>query len=496
MSGLALLGALLAPSVSGQFVPFIAPAVRNAASGTNSIAPGSYVAITVYSSDLANSHDLYVNLTTEDGVGVRLIPIFPSNPPNSVATDLWFLIPSNARLGSALVTVTLNGATSNTFIQIVAAAPGIFTNNGFGSGSALAVNHPSTPNALTAAAVPTSIVSLFATGLNGTPSSDIKVELAGQVITPLYAGPQGQPGLDQINFVVPKEIVLGCYVSVAIRVRGVLSNQSSISINNDPFACAHPLGLSYADLKTLDSGGAIPLAWLILSSYHKEPTWQESANLFFFAASASGMDSIAGVQTTDSQLFSCYVKGPTASVGAAGAPGRAPDPGAVTLSGPNDKRFDLTKSGQALNDHFFSAGLWKISGTGSMEMGAFQQEFILPPQLGITNLNPFGVIPSQGYTLTWDPSGFSASDVATVYLLPTASSNYSYATCSTPAASGQMILPDWVLENFKGQNISLETHVRPNPAARTLFSISATDGTIIRGFVDYNFMQVLSATVE
>ncbi len=99
-------------------------------------------------------------------------------------------------------------------------------------------------NALTAAAVPDRFVSLYATGLNGALTADVTVDVAGQTVPAHYAGPQATSGMDQINFIVPKNAYLGCYVPVTIRVRGVESNPLTLSINSDPFACAHPLGLS------------------------------------------------------------------------------------------------------------------------------------------------------------------------------------------------------------------------------------------------------------
>jgi uncharacterized protein (TIGR03437 family) len=272
------------------------------------LAQGSYASIFLVSSfNVGFAPDAAISLTTADGVGVRLTPIVaPTDPDPANPKHLWVVIPSNARVGSALISIEMRDLTYTTLTEIVAASPGLFTINYTGFGPALALNHPSTRNALTSAAVPLGTVSLFATGLNGARTDDVTVELSRQVITPLYAGPQGQPGLDQINFVIPQGAPLGCYVPVRIRVRGVYSNEVTLSINSNPFACAHPLGLSYSDLKTLDAGGSIPLAQFSVSnntSPGQNPA--ETAQLFFPLANASTVAMYSGTQTFAFQTGGC-----------------------------------------------------------------------------------------------------------------------------------------------------------------------------------------------
>lgn len=477
--------------------------VRNAASPFLPIAQGSYASITSYSLAGPIPPDAIVTLTTADGVGTHLTTIVPpSASPQFPLTELWVVIPPSTSLGPAVIAITMNGITYNNSIQIVATAPALFTKYYSGFGPALALNHPSTINGLTTAAVPNSIVSLFATGLNGARTSDVTVEFAGQTIAPLYAGPQGQAGLDQINFALPNNPPLGCYIPVAIRVRGILSNQTTISVNSDPFACGHPLGLSYSDLRTLDAGGNIRLARLTLSRENiTTQPWNESAGFTVAVAPAATVAIYSGVQTPASQTFSCYV----ASLGVAGAAFRGAASvgggplliGKVTLDGPGGKQLNFAQPGfyhaevPKQDTPYFDGGTWKLSATGNGDVPAFQREFPLPPLLKFTNLNETTVVPSQGYTLHWDVAGFRAGDLVSVSL----AANGAYSSCTAAATAGQMDLPPNALENFKGRSTSFSTTVQAQTGQRPVFTIPSGTGPIA-GYVEYYFTQQFVAQVQ
>src|ERR1700678_619992 len=57
----------------------------------------------------------------------------------------------------------------------------------------------------------------------------VQVSVEGQPATVLYGGRGSSPGLDQINFVVPAG-VSGCRTSVAVTVKGVVGNITTIAI--------------------------------------------------------------------------------------------------------------------------------------------------------------------------------------------------------------------------------------------------------------------------
>ncbi len=350
-----LLCALFAAPLFAQTTP--APIiVYNAASHLNPIAPGSFVSVDVRLIGNATP-DLTVDLTTSDGAKVRLATIAAPTPADVVnTTEVWVVIPPNASLGSAVVTATMGGVAYDTTINIRSTGPGIFTAAYNGAGPAVALNYPSTPNALTSAAVPNGIVSLFATGLNGATAADVIVGIGTQAVTPLYAGPQGQPGLDQINFVIPSTPI-GCYIPLTISVRGSVSNIATLSVNHDPYACAHPLGLSYSQMKTLDAGGTILLASLSLAaadnSGANQPVSAEGAAFYVVLAYSRHVAGYSGLQGVPPQQQLWGQSSSSCStpslVNVTSGPGTRTDifsAGAIALAGPSGKQLQLNQNAQ------------------------------------------------------------------------------------------------------------------------------------------------------
>ncbi len=501
---------LTAPLFSQATSPSIK--VSNAASRYNSLAPGSFAAVDVGA--IGNvTPDITVNLTTNDGVGVRLTPIAPPTAPGVVnTTEVWVVIPPNARLGSALITTTMGGVAYNSFINLRSTAPGIFTAAYNGIGPALALNYPSTPNALTSAAVPNGIVTLFATGLNGVTAADVIVNVANvanQGFNPLYAGPQGQPGLDQINFVLPPNTPIGCYIPVTILVRGGGTNTTTLSVNHDPYACAHPLGLSYSQLKTLDAGGTINLARLIIDAADNTAASQpslESASLNFSAAFARDVAAVSGIQGVplDRQAGGpnvCYLL-PIPNGGVAGSGSRTDVFPAGTIAlGQGGKQLQLNQNGsygaQVPADQlpFFSGGNWSLSATGGTAIGAFTQNIQLPQRLKFTNVDQSTTLNSQGSTtVRWDPSAFGYGDVIE-FSLALDGVKPILAGC-TPAWMGQETFDGFFLTDYVGKTVALFSTVHTVPAARPVFAIPYNQGEPIRGFADYNFTQRIDLQVK
>ncbi|MGB9605909.1 MAG: hypothetical protein ACPL88_08535, partial [Bryobacteraceae bacterium] len=61
------------------------------------------------------------------------------------------------------------------------------------------------------------------------------------------------PGLDQVNFQVPAGLE-GCYVPVAVRARGVVSNFVTIPISTRPDRCSDPMSFSEDDFRFIGEG--------------------------------------------------------------------------------------------------------------------------------------------------------------------------------------------------------------------------------------------------
>ena len=160
-------------------------------------------------------------------------------------------------------------------IEILAAAPALFVGQ---SGSALAQNLDSsgkpTLNQLTHPALPGQTVTLWATGLGSYTTADVTVEVAGESIHPGFAGhAPGQPGLDQINVVLPGDVFTGCYVPVTVHAgsRGAVRG-NDFDRGRGWGVYRHPLELSASQLAELDRGGAIVAGSINLTRSYQTST--------------------------------------------------------------------------------------------------------------------------------------------------------------------------------------------------------------------------------
>jgi uncharacterized protein (TIGR03437 family) len=242
-------------------------AVLNAATnapptGSNGgLARGSFV--TIYGSNLGPATGVTpATLPLQTALGGVTVTITPPNggpqmayPVYAASTQINAILLSAVPVGPANLTVTYNGAASQSMpIQVVSSAFGIFTAN-FGSGPAAVVDlvTPAPIVSSTNAAHPGDILSLYGTGLGpvnapdnqapgivSPPGISVQVVVAGQSITPLYAGRAPQfPAEDQINFQLPAagQVPQGCSVPIVVMVNGVASNSATLAISNSGSNC-------------------------------------------------------------------------------------------------------------------------------------------------------------------------------------------------------------------------------------------------------------------
>ena len=191
-----------------------------------------------------------VSVTVTQGANtVNAIPLFVG------AGQVNAIMPSNAPLGKVSVSVTFNSVKGPPSpATVVNASFGIFTINaaGFGpgaidnfvSGSQQPLNLPGV------AAKPNQYLILYGTGLGpvtfpdnvaptaGNLPTQTEVFVGGQPATIGYSGRSTSAGEDQINFQIPQNAPLGCWVPVQIRTEGVtVSNSSTIAISADGSPC-------------------------------------------------------------------------------------------------------------------------------------------------------------------------------------------------------------------------------------------------------------------
>jgi len=210
-------------------------------------------------------------------VGVTILPngarfamecgILPQTAQFLFPNQVTAVLPSSLPLGPAQLTLYYNGVSVSKQILIVESSLGLFAPGAQYPVQQMGSDGELLTNQLTHPAKPGDTVTLWATGL-GT-ATQATVLLGGRATTSAAAGPvKGMPGVDQIQFVVPNDATIpnDCYVVLAVETPDLTSNTITISKTSDGSACHSTLGLSAADLATLDAGGTVALAQLTMTA--------------------------------------------------------------------------------------------------------------------------------------------------------------------------------------------------------------------------------------
>src|SRR5260370_19032169 len=177
----------------------------------------------------------------------------------------------------------------------------------------------------------------------------------------------------------------------------------------------------------------------------------------------------------------------------AGASLTLPGPGRSAVLSGNGPFYDM--SGNPLgtppsDPPFLVPGTWRIEGSGGTTIGPFQADVVLPPTIHWTNRNNFANIDrGQDQTVTWDPTGYTYTDVAAANLsVPSAQ-----VSCRAPAATGKLTIPSSLLETLPLGSASLRLGIAPRPNQRMLFSLPPTDGSAAQAFFDYSFSETITS---
>jgi hypothetical protein len=352
--------------------------------------------------------------------------------------------------------------------------------------------------------VPGQFVTLWGTGLAiaSTGTSGWTVDVAGTSVTPSFVGTDGQ-GLDQINFKMPANPPLGCYVPVTLIHGDTASNPVTLSINTTPGACAHPFGLSYGDLLGLDQGEFIGLGQIELDASSipaatgtVSPTKPvQSVDASFGSVDSNSLYAVAGPQLPYDQFFGCHAvrsPGPILA-GSNGIGGNAGD--TLTLAGPDGKQLRVPAPSAAgfyslqipdANLPFFSGGSWSVSAPGNSVIGAFQKSFTLPPPLTGLNRDELGSLRTgDDVTVRWNNQGYGINDIATLTAVGTSGETI----CRTYAFLGTFTLPKNTVGATGG---TVNVSISPAPYARTQFTVpliypGAAAGSVEQTVVNYRF---------
>jgi len=233
--------------------------------------------------------------TSLSGVSVKITQgaaTIDAIPVSAIANTVTAIMPSNAPLGLASVQVTNNGLRSAPSpVTIVNTSFGIFANSGGqGPGTILNVNSDTgdqTLNSPSAPALPGQLVALYGTGLgpgefpdNDTPISgdlaaQVEIFVGGVTIADKqYSGRASSPGVDQVNFIVPSDAPLGCWVPVQVRTGGAVSNAVTIAISADGSPCSEPSNVLGRQLLSGGSIGVVGLTRVLKRVGYRRPVDQ------------------------------------------------------------------------------------------------------------------------------------------------------------------------------------------------------------------------------
>ena len=516
--------------------------------GSNVIAQGSI--FTIFGTKLGPnslilgpaSLPIPLSLPEQNGItisvtsGGRTLSAFPVS--NASGSQVSAILPSSAALGAATVTLSYNGQTSTAAkITVVKASPGIYTLNSQGNGPGIAqvADTGSRLNLLTNSVQPGQTLVLYGTGLGpisgadnvrpgASPISNVTVNLAGATIQPAYAGRVPDfPGEDQINFVIPANAPLSCYVPLEVTSSGQPSNLIYISIASGSATCAHPLGLPSATLVKLDSGGTvnvgvfeilravafgIPLegggglfdtvnADAVFQLFNRIPNAFGAINFPVASGSCAVLDTLdvgSGALLPDFSTIGGKELSAGASVGVTGPNGTAQSLLAMAAGGYLNFLTNL------------GAGSWTLSGIRGPDIGAFTGKINLPDNLVWTNSGNL-TTPSRGdLTITWTGGNLNASSLVTISGSSIAinpgdpsKSRGKQFYCNAPASAGQFVVPANVLAQLPSSSVDTSAGevafgtLGINSGASATFSAPlVAGGTIDAGFLSYGEAHTIS----
>ena len=415
---------------------------------------------------------------TQGSTSVDAFPAFV------IGGQLNVIMPSNAPLGLASVKVTFNGQSSNPArVLIVNNNPGLFTSTGFGIGPGSIQNFVSSDvqplNSPLRSAQPGQFVTLWATGLGPITQPDntappvatlpypVEIFVGGQAATNiLYSGRSPCcSSIDQIVFQVPANAPSGCYVPVVARVAGsAVSNTVSMSIAASGGACAD----AFNPLTKLPvSGGTMGIVALRREVRTEDVLIIPGVNITadqaiaYFGQYAGGEFAFdpylnlppPGTCTTyvstgnpEVNLPRTFAKDLSAGNLSVAGTGAATALQSVT----EDVRYDfgllgLTPQfpGVSPLPLYLNPGIYRVSATGSTDVGAFTTNLTVAAGFTWTNRNvAANVDRSQPLTLNWTGSG-------TFFIRGT---NRDYPTnssgtflCNVPAGATSFTIPPYVL---------------------------------------------------
>ncbi len=405
-------------------------------------------------------------------------------------TQVAAVLPSNTPTGTGTLTVKYNSGSGSTPITVVKSNFGISTVNQTGTGPAVVTfgDYSVVSGTKSAKASDTGI--LWGTGLGPITGDDAAAPTPADLGTPVtvyvggvqanvvYRGRSAEPGLDQINFVVPSGVT-GCAVSVVVQTGSLVSNATTMAIASGNGACSDPSGISVSDFTgVINNKGTVSVGLIDLyqDSVSTNVAGQKINSNYGFGTAifekftAQQIGSITGLLNQGSS-GSCTVSSYSVNLnsqtgtGPTQEPAPAPiptvvglDAGAqITVTPPSGSAIVLKPTSGSQKGVYSAqvssipAGAYTISnGSGGADIGAFTKNLTLASPVQWTNQAAIAATPidrTKPLTVTWT-GGDPSSSVFISGSSSGATSTTSYGAtfiCIAPVGPGQFSIPSSTL---------------------------------------------------
>jgi len=422
-------------------------------------------------------------------------------------TQLAAVLPSNTPTGNGTLTVSFNGQSGSTPIVVVASALGILTANETGTGPAVATHGNNTLITATNAALTGEEIQIYGTGASGLPGGASDASAPGAVQFPttnlsVYVGATklapsaikyygrnpSDPGLDQINIILPPNVT-GCTISLVIQngtgASATISNTVTLAIASSGSTCSDANGISAAGFASIEAAinskgtvsiGAISLTQstiTIASPLLKKPHivgTQTSASGFAIFEKYTGLQFTESSTAFGTSIGSCVItitnvntstnpgnpsspSNPTAPTITATGLDAGPQIGVMQPGGTTVNLIPLTTIGKGYYSGpstggftSITPGTYNFTGSGGADVGAFTDSLKVPAPLSWTNqaaITAGPIVRGNPLTLTWtggDPTSFAYIIGESVNPTTTGEVGASFY-CIAPIGPGSFTIP-------------------------------------------------------
>jgi uncharacterized protein (TIGR03437 family) len=339
--------------------------------------------------------------------------------------ELIAFLPRDTPLGQGSVSVTFDGLTSARPAPIVVAKNsfGLYTRNNIGSGPADALNIANGrdfDNTVLSPAPADSRISLIGTGI-GLEEPPVEVLIGGKTVAPRVVDRYAN-GLDEIIFDLP-EGLKGCYVPVAVRVAGLVSNYGTIAVDSGEGRCGDDFGIPESAWTRIKDGGTFRTGTITPNRFRSGNLLDDAIRGSFVRLTADELLLSWGPLGAPSPGYCTVVYTADSSLPADPIDPQPISGGTLTLAGPrrsisinpNRNGFYSLRLGDERSP-FFEPGEYALSnGRGGLDVGQISSKLTIGEPFQWTNESevPERVARNQDLVVKW--SGTKPDDDVLIY---------------------------------------------------------------------------------